>query len=75
MSIEASRTAAAVGGDVEQQLRGVRCGSDVDRRVVHDRAELDMTELAGRCELLGFGESVEATEALPSTHARSDVES
>ena len=54
VGIKAGRGAVAVGGDVEQNLGGICCAGDGNRRTVDGSAQLDVEELAGRVELLGF---------------------
>jgi len=50
--------AAAIGGDIEQELGGVRSGGDVDRGAIDGGAQLDVAETIVRGEKLGFGEGV-----------------
>ena len=55
---QSRRGAAAVGGDVEQDLRGAWRGDDVDGRAIDGGGQEDVFELVGRGELFGFGDVV-----------------
>jgi len=55
---QSSGGAASVGGDVEQDLRGVWRGDDADSRAVDGGAQLNVLELVALGELLGFGDVV-----------------
>lgn len=58
VGIEARGGAAAVGRDVDEEMSLVARGYDVDGGVVDGGAQLDVLEVIGRGEMLGFGDVV-----------------